>query len=109
MAYGLSSYLYKIHLDILNGDPSSEWRQNVIDSNNPIKSINNSDDFSRKALKGVKWFIDCGDDDFTFDMNIQFVQALRDKGIPYQFRSRDGGHDWIYWSTSLNEIIKNAF
>lgn len=49
------------------------------------------------------------DDDFTFGMNIELIQAMRNKGIQYQFRSRDGGHDWRYWNPSLNDIIKNAF
>ena len=108
-AYGLSSYLYKIHLDFLNNDPSGEWRQNIIDANNPVKAIAAASDGNIRALRGVKWFIDCGDDDFTFGMNIELIQAMRNKGIQYQFRSRDGGHDWRYWNPSLNDIIKNAF
>ena len=108
-AYGLSSYLYKIHLDFLNNDPSGEWRQNIIDANNPVKAIAAASDGNIRALRGVRWFIDCGDDDFTFGMNIELIQAMRNKGIKYQFRSRDGGHDWRYWNPSLNDIIKNAF
>lgn len=108
-AYGLSSYLYKIHLDFLNNDPSGEWRQNIIDANNPVKAIAAASDGNIRALRGVRWFIDCGDDDFTFGMNIELIQAMRNKGIQYQFRSRDGGHDWRYWNPSLNDIIKNAF
>ena len=108
-AYGLSSYLYKIHLDFLNNDPSGEWRQNIIDANNPVKAIAAASDGNIRALRGVRWFIDCGDDDFTFGMNIELIQAMRNKGIQYQFRSRDGGHDWRYWNPSLNNIIKRAF
>lgn len=108
-AYGLSSYLYKIHLDFLNNDPSGEWRQNIIDANNPVKAIAAASDGNIRALRGVRWFIDCGDDDFTFGMNIELIQAMRNKGIQYQFRSRDGGHDWRYWNPSLNDIIKSAF
>ncbi|WP_334167161.1 alpha/beta hydrolase-fold protein [Phocaeicola paurosaccharolyticus] len=108
-AYGLSSYLYKIHLDFLNNDPSGEWRQNIIDANNPVKAIAAASDGNIRALRGVRWFIDCGDDDFTFGMNIELIHAMRNKGIQYQFRSRDGGHDWRYWNPSLNDIIKNAF
>ncbi len=108
-AYGLSSYLYKIHLDFLNNDPSGEWRQNIIDANNPVKAIAAASDGNIRSLRGVRWFIDCGDDDFTFGMNIELIHAMRNKGIQYQFRSRDGGHDWRYWNPSLNDIIKNAF
>ena len=52
-------------------------------------------DEDRKAdLRSVAWFVDCGDDDFLLDRNIEFYQAMRNAGVPCQFRVRDGGHDW---------------
>ena len=30
-----------------------------------------------QALKSVRWFVDCGDDDFLLDRNIEFFQAMR--------------------------------
>ena len=49
----------------------------------------------------VQWFVDCGDDDFLLDRNIEFFQAMRNAGIPLQFRVRDGGHTNEYWHTAL--------
>lgn len=53
------------------------------------------------TLRTVSWFVDCGDDDFLLDRNIEFYQAMRDAGVPCQFRVRDGGHVWEYWHSAL--------
>jgi S-formylglutathione hydrolase FrmB len=59
-------------------------------------------DVARKAqLRTVQWFVDCGDDDFLLDRNIEFFQAMRNAGIPCQFRVRDGGHTSEYWHSAL--------
>jgi len=49
----------------------------------------------------VQWFVDCGDDDFLLDRNIEFVQAMHRQGIPCEFRVRDGAHNSEYWHTAL--------
>jgi S-formylglutathione hydrolase FrmB len=59
-----------------------------------------------------KIFIDCGDDDFLLKMNTNLVHALKDKKIPFEFRVRDGGHDWSYWRSALEialEVIGKSF
>ena len=66
-----------------------------------IKRVTNADAGTIQALKSVRWFVDCGDDDFLLDRNIEFFQAMRKAGIPCQFRVRDGGHDWEYWHSAL--------
>ena len=66
-----------------------------------IRYVADSDDKTKEALRNVKWFIDCGDDDFLLDRNIEFMHAMRAAGIPMQFRVRDGGHTNEYWHTAL--------
>lgn len=66
-----------------------------------IRFVENAGEETRKKLRTVKWFIDCGDDDFLLDRNIEFFHALRNSGIGCQFRVRDGGHDWEYWHSAL--------
>lgn len=51
-----------------------------------IKRVTNADAGTIQALKSVRWFVDCGDDDFLLDRNIEFFQAMRKAGIPCQFR-----------------------
>lgn len=58
------------------------------------------------ALKTVKWYIDCGDDDFLIEGNMELHKIMRQRGIPHEFRVRDGGHTWSYWRTALPEVIR---
>lgn len=55
--------------------------------------------------KAVRWFIDCGDDDFLFEGNSLVHIAMRKKDIPHEFRIRDGGHTWTYWRESLPVVL----
>jgi enterochelin esterase-like enzyme len=58
-----------------------------------------------EKMKTVKWYFDCGDDDFLYEGNSLVHIALRKKEIPHEFRIRDGGHTWTYWRTSLPEVL----
>ncbi len=57
-------------------------------------------------LKKVKYYIDCGDDDFLIKGNMELHAALIDKKVPHEFRVRDGAHDWTYWRTALPEVLR---
>lgn len=59
-----------------------------------------------EKLKSLKYYIDCGDDDFLIKGNMLLHSTLIDKQIPHEFRVRDGGHTWSYWRTSLPEVMK---
>ena len=67
-------------------------------SNNPIHIVKNSD---QENLKSVRFYIDCGDDDFLYKGNALFHILLRDLNIPHEFRVRNGGHQWSYWRSGL--------
>ena len=53
----------------------------------------------------VRWFIDCGDDDFLYEGNSLVHIAMRKKEIPNEFRIRNGGHTWTYWRESLPDVL----
>jgi len=55
--------------------------------------------------RAVRWYIDCGDDDFLYEGNSLVHIAMRKKEIPHEFRIRDGGHTWTYWRTSLPAVL----
>lgn len=55
--------------------------------------------------KAVRWYIDCGDDDFLYEGNSLAHIAMRKKEIPHEFRTRNGGHTWTYWRQSLPEVL----
>ena len=63
--------------------------------------ITEGDEARKEQLRTVQWFVDCGDDDFLFDCNLDFYQAMRRAGIPCQLRVRDGAHTWEYWHSAL--------
>ncbi len=56
-------------------------------------------------IKSVRWYIDCGDDDFLYEGNCLIHIAMRKKEIPHEFRTRDGGHTWTYWRTALPDVL----
>lgn len=64
--------------------------------------VNTMPDDQKKA---VRWYIDCGDDDFLFEGNSMVHIAMRKREIPHEFRIRDGGHTWGYWRTALPEVL----
>jgi enterochelin esterase-like enzyme len=83
--------------------------QPYYEKHNAISLIN---ELPAEQLKSVRWFIDCGDDDFLYEGNSLVHIALRKKEIPHEFRIRDGGHTWTYWRASLPvvlEFISDAF
>ena len=66
-----------------------------------VDYVADADDARKQALRTVQWFVDCGDDDFLFDCNLDFYQAMRRAHVPCQLRVRDGGHTWEYWHSAL--------
>jgi enterochelin esterase-like enzyme len=73
--------------------------------NSCVKYVETADEAAKEKLKTVAWFVDCGDDDFLLDRNIEFTQAMRKAGVPCQFRVRDGGHTWEYWRSALYSCL----
>lgn len=53
----------------------------------------------------VRWYIDCGDDDFLYEGNSLVHIEMRKREIPHEFRIRDGAHTWTYWRESLPEVL----
>jgi enterochelin esterase-like enzyme len=56
-------------------------------------------------LKSVKWFIDCGDDDFLYEGNSLVHIHMKKRNIPHEYRVRDGAHNWTYWRESLPVVL----
>ncbi len=73
--------------------------------NNCIEYVTKADEQRKAALCSVSWFVDCGDDDFLLDCNIEFYQAMWSARIPCQLRVRDGVHNWEYWYSALYQCL----
>lgn len=70
---------------------------------NAINLVNDIKDDQKKA---VRWYIDCGDDDFLYEGNSLIHIAMKKKEVPHEFRIRDGGHTWTYWRTALPDVLR---
>lgn len=78
-------------------------------NHNALSLVNNWPDENKSS---VRWYIDCGDDDFLYEGNSLVHIAMKKNEIPHEFRIRDGGHTWTYWRESLPavlEFISQAF
>lgn len=56
-------------------------------------------------IRSVRWYIDCGDDDFLYEGNSLVHIAMRKRNLPHEFRVRDGGHRWSYWRSALPQVL----
>jgi enterochelin esterase-like enzyme len=61
---------------------------------------------SADDLKKVRYWIDCGDDDFLTKGNCLLHILLTDKHVPHEYRVRDGAHNWTYWRTGIVDALK---
>ncbi|MBN1108682.1 MAG: esterase family protein [Bacteroidales bacterium] len=68
-----------------------------------LSLIANMPDSQKRA---VRWYIDCGDDDFLYEGNSLVHIAMRKKEILHEFRIRDGGHSWSYWRSALPVVLE---
>ena len=126
---GGGSFMYALHhpelfaaacpLSASTGPLSLEDAKNWLSRNNPgikderiqdyynkhsaLALINNMPDSTKKS---VRWYIDCGDDDFLYEGNSLVHIAMKKKEIPHEFRVRDGAHNWTYWRSSLPTVLK---
>lgn len=64
------------------------------------------DSVDKEKLKSIRFYIDCGDDDFLYKGNSALHVKMRDLGIPHEYCVRNGGHEWSYWRTGLLDGLK---
>jgi enterochelin esterase-like enzyme len=71
--------------------------------NSPLRIAENT---PADALKRVRYWIDCGDDDFLSKGNCLLHIKLAEKKVPHEFRVRDGAHNWTYWRTGITDALQ---
>ncbi len=75
----------------------------LLKTNHPLELIDN---ISLNKLNSIRWFIDCGDDDYLYEDNSLIHIAFSKKGIKHEYRVRDGAHTWTYWRQSLPTVLE---
>ncbi|MGL4364640.1 MAG: alpha/beta hydrolase [Bacteroidales bacterium] len=88
---------YKTLFERLFGKDLDHWKKNSI-----FQIISDS---NKEAFPKTRYYIDCGDDDWLLEGNLQLQRLMREKNLNYEFRVRDGGHTWIYWRSVLPEVL----
>ena len=76
--------------------------QSLLKANHPLELIK---DIPLNKLNSVRWYIDCGDDDYLFEDNSLLHIAFSKRGINHEYRVRDGAHTWTYWRESLPTVL----
>ncbi len=84
----------------LNGKDriSQQWKDN-----DPFYLVKNED---INKIKSVRFYLDCGDNDFLYKGNSAFHVLLRDLNIPHVYLMREGTHSWTYWRSGLLDGLK---
>ena len=77
---------------------SENWK-----THSPLHLIYN---VPKDKLKSIRFYIDCGDDDFLFEGNSQLHIQMRKLDLDHEYRTRQGGHEWSYWRTGLVDGLK---
>ena len=73
-----------------------------------LKFIDEADEATLAKLRTVKWFFDCGDDDFLLDLSTGLHQKMRDKKVKSELRVHNGVHNWEYWHLALRDALPFA-
>ena len=80
----------------------------AVNEHSALKFIDDADDATLEALRSVKWFFDCGDDDFLVRLSFEIHMKMSAKRIKNELRVRDGIHNWEYWHIALRTSLPFA-
>jgi len=83
-------------------NPTEDQINNFYNQYSALKLV---EDMPDEQINSIRWYIDCGDEDFLYEGNALMHIAMRKKGILHEFRIRDGNHRWGYWRESLPEVL----
>jgi len=106
------------HEDLVGEEASREYNRGLKDLFGPLENgqlpkhfrLHNPLDLAKgmpaDTLKKVRYYIDCGDDDFLIQGNMALHEAMLTRKIPHEFRVRDGSHSWPYWRSGIVDGLK---
>lgn len=77
---------------------SSHWKKNSV--------LNLMETLPVDSIEQVRFFIDCGDDDFLFEGNSSLHVLMRKRSIYHEYRVKDGAHNWSYWRNNITQGLK---
>ena len=97
----------KDHLERYTSDASANLSDSLLTSYyKGLSALYLVEQLPDEQKRSVRWYIDCGDDDFLYEGNALIHIAMRKNDIPHEYRVRDGSHTWTYWRESLPDVLK---
>ncbi|MBR5175952.1 MAG: esterase family protein [Bacteroidales bacterium] len=80
----------------------------AVHEHSALDYVDKADDATLEALRSVKWFFDCGDDDYLVRLSFNLHMTMMMKRVKDELRVRDGIHNWEYWHTALRTALPFA-
>lgn len=78
----------------------------LIELNDMPEYVKNANPQQQKTISEIRWYIDCGDDDYLVDGSVNLWREMRALDFPcVQLRIREGTHQQEYWRTALPEVL----
>ena len=78
----------------------------VCKNHNWVEILRSASPEKQEQIKSVRWYIDCGDDDYLFEGNAHLYLLMRELNFPCaQYRVREGTHQQEYWRTALPDVL----
>ena len=109
--YAMSPWLDNKNMEVSTGEQKETKftiTQKAVSKHSAIDFLDKAGKSTLNRLRTVKWFVDCGDDDFIFNLSTAFYAKMREKEVKAEFRVRDGVHNWEYWHISLRTALPFA-
>lgn len=102
-------------------DPGFAWnylRPSIMQTfgarHSPTRTINDLHAIARnlptERIQSLPFFyFDCGTEDGFLGTNRELATILLERKIPHEFRQLPGAHNWAYWDSQVQEILKVAW
>ena len=55
------------------------------------------------------WIVSVGRQDFLYQADKQFAEALKAKGVNVTYKETEGGHFWNIWRNNIHEAAQMLF
>jgi len=104
--YAMSAWLDEEDFERSKDDPDTPkdclyYTRESVHKTAPVRYLDTLDEKALERIRDVKWFFDCGDDDFLLMLSVDIHHAMQLKGIHSELRVRNGVHNWEYWHLAL--------
>lgn len=103
--YAMSAWLSFDGRNDYPADSRPYLLQEAVRTHSALRFVEQADDATLLQLRSVRWFFDCGDDDFLFDQSVRLHQLMRDRHVKDELRIRNGVHNWEYWHHSIRTAL----